>query len=123
MGELLFPPPNFVRDRRRELSLSASELSRLMGYSDGYVGNIEQETLPVTRQFAEKFWMVIGDGEIRRSVVAIAPLGVPDEVYIMRPARECLCGCKMFFIPNSGNHRYLDSRHRRRKGGWRGEKK
>jgi hypothetical protein len=121
-GEILYPTPEYVRKRREELFLTSAELSRMMGYSEGYVGTVEQENMPVTRRFAERFWAVVENGSIKRAVTAIAPLGVPDDVYILRPARECACGCKMSFIPNSGNHRYLDSRHRRRVGGYRGER-
>ena len=120
--DLLIPPPDFVRAARLSLNLSAAELDRLMGYSVGYVSHIEKENLPVTKKFARRFWAIVGDDEAKQTITAVAPLGVPDGVIILRAAVECSCGCKMWFIPNSGTHRYLDRRHRRRIGGWRGER-
>lgn len=112
---MLYPSPDYVRRRRTELGLSVSELSRMMGYVRTYVGAIEREDLPVTRQFAERFWAVVADPAAMRVVEAVVPLqfGVNGVLHVTR-ARQCACGCGRWFVPLSWNHAFISRKHRRR---------
>ena len=119
MGSLLLPTPDYVRRRRLELKLSQRELSRRMGYSGTYVGLIEQESWPVTAQFARRFWAVTEDTKQKRTIMSVIPLSFgingDEVVHVLREPVECECGCGSWFVPNSWNHRWLDRKHRRRK--------
>ncbi len=117
--DLLIPTPDYVKARRLEVKLTGKELSRRMGYSNNYVGLIEQENLPVTKQFARRFWALMNDGSQLRAINAWVPLkwslNGHSDVMILREPRRCACGCETLFVPNSWNHRFLSRKHRRRK--------
>jgi hypothetical protein len=90
----------------------------MMGYSRNYVGNVEQEVLPVTAAFARRFWAVVGNSELSRIVPAVVPLRfdvVDRPVRILHQPRSCECGCGIVFVPSSSRHRFVSKKHGKRR--------
>jgi len=115
MAELLYPTPEYVKGRRKSLNLTAAELSRMMGFSEGYVSGVEQETVGVSAEFARRFWAVF-NGNTRVIVSASIPAveGLSGVLHVSRLPKRCACGCREWFVPNSWNHAFVDRTHQRK---------
>lgn len=105
-----------IRRKRQNLGLSASEMSRLLGYSRGYLAAVENGSLPLT----ERLISAINDmGEhenlsLQKVRLPYSPETSDRVLYCNRPARLCACGCGMAFIPSSSRHFFLNRNHARR---------
>jgi hypothetical protein len=67
-----------------------------MGYSRGYVANIEAGKQAVTDRFVRRF------EELR--------LADPS-VVVLWPPRPCACGCGTVFVGGSAKQKYLNRQH------------
>ena len=96
--------------------MSQRHLAAALGYHKSYIGHVEHGRHPITSDFAARFLSsaaAIQAGIPAVQVMAIAdPNGFVDGTIILRPSRECACGCGAWFIPNAHNHKFLP-RHRR----------
>jgi len=105
-----------IRRKRQKLGLSASEMSRLLGYSRGYLAAVENGSLPLTERLISAINNMGQHHHVTLQKVRLPYSAETNDklLYCNRPARLCACGCGMAFIPSSSRHVFLNRNHARR---------
>ncbi len=108
-----------VKDWRHEKGLSAASLGKMMGYSRSYVKAIEGGSLPVSRQFAEKFRELrenkqAMEPEPPKPITVISHYTLPQSIEILAKPIKCR-GCYKWILPRSPNQKTHATKACRRK--------
>ena len=71
-ASLLYPPPHHVKSRREAAGFSLSALASLMGVDRSLISKVENEQVPMSEDFRDRFWAVFGENGTARHVVEVA---------------------------------------------------